>query len=88
MLRVEKYHNPGEMLCEVIYAYAFVFIEHTCHPLQILETALMCQNGFLDASRAAATSSLVLTGLDKLILGVNPRSGRADHALNVAKFVG
>ena len=48
----------------------------------------MCQNGFLDASRAAATSSLVLTGLDKLILGVNPRSGRADHGLNVAKFVG
>ena len=56
--------------------------------MQILETALMCQNGFLDASRAAAASSLVLTGLDKLILGVNPRSGRADHALNVAKFVG
>ena len=56
--------------------------------MQILETALMCQTGFLDASRAASASSLVLTGLDKLLLGVNPRSGRADHALNVAKFVG
>ena len=48
----------------------------------------MTQSGFLDASRAAAASSLVLTGLDKLLLGVNPRSGCADHALNIAKFVG
>ena len=76
------------MLCATLFAYACVLSGCNRLPLQILETALMCQNGFLDASRAAAASSLVLTGLDKLVLGVNPRSGRADHALNVAKFVG
>jgi nuclear pore complex protein Nup205 len=54
--------------------------------LQILETALFCQSAFLDAARAANTS-IVLTGLDRLLLGVNHRSGRPDHVLNVAKFV-
>jgi len=28
---------------------------------------------------------LLLTGLSKLLLGVNPRSGKPDHLLNVAK---
>ncbi len=40
----------------------------------------------MDAARAS-NSPLVLTSLDQLLLGVNNRSGRADHALNVAKFV-
>ena len=54
--------------------------------LQILDSALSKQASFMEAARAANTSTL-LTSLDQLLLGVNPRSGRADHMLNITKFV-
>ncbi len=54
--------------------------------LQILDLGLGQQSVFLDAAKTANTS-LLLTPLDQLLQGVNPRSGRPDHMLNVCKFV-
>ena len=62
-------------------------LEQSCLlSLQILDGALTKQGAFLEAARTANTSTL-LTPLDQLLLGVNPRSGRADHMLNVTKFI-
>lgn len=54
--------------------------------LRLLFTALRLSDDFISAGRAAG-ASLVLTALSKLLLGINPRSGRADHMLNVARYV-
>lgn len=54
--------------------------------LQLLDSALGLQQKFLD-SCGAAKSSLLLTGLNKLLLGVNPCTGKSDHTLNIAKLV-
>lgn len=56
----------------------------TC--LEILEIAMDKQFSFLECARDANTS-ILLSPLDHLLLGVNPRSGKPDHMLNVAKFV-
>lgn len=56
------------------------------HCLNILERALQIQNLFIDAHHAA-NSSVWLGRLNKLLLGVNARTGKADHMLNVTKFV-
>lgn len=56
------------------------------YALNIIEMALMKQDAFFDA-HFAANSSLLLSGLNKLILDVNPRTGKSDHMLNIAKMV-
>lgn len=56
------------------------------HGLHILERSLQLQDLFFDA-HYAANCSVLLAGLNKLLLGVNARTGRADHMLNVTKFV-
>jgi len=54
--------------------------------LQLLQTGLQVGNSFLSAGRAAG-ASVVLTSLPLLLLGMNPRTGRPDHMLNIAKFI-
>ncbi len=54
--------------------------------LRLLDMALGLERDFMEAARVANTTVL-LTALSQLLQGVNPRSGRADHMLNVAKFV-
>ncbi len=54
--------------------------------LRLLDTALGLERSFMEAARVANTP-LLLTALSQLLQGVNPRSGRPDHMLNVAKFV-
>ena len=54
--------------------------------LKLLQTGLKLSESFINAGRTAGAST-VLTSLAKLVLGVNPRSGRADHVLNITKFV-
>lgn len=56
------------------------------HALRIVELTLAQQELFFDA-HYAANCSILLSGLNKLLLGVNPRSGRPDHILNITKFV-
>lgn len=56
------------------------------HCLKILERALRIQERFHKLLTSSG-SSLLLTHLSKLLLGVNPRSGGPDHLLHVAKHV-
>jgi nuclear pore complex protein Nup205 len=58
----------------------------TLKAVNILEMALSKQDQFFEA-HFASNSSLLLSGLNKLILDINPRSGRNDHMLNIAKLV-
>lgn len=54
--------------------------------LNIIEKALAQQDIFFDA-HFAANCSILLAGINKLLLGVNYRSGKPDHMLNIVKFV-
>jgi nuclear pore complex protein Nup205 len=52
--------------------------------LDLLDRALAHQQKFFTFVSNSGCS-LLLAGLNKLLLGVNPRSGKPDHLLNVAK---
>ncbi|XP_070506318.1 nuclear pore complex protein Nup205 [Chironomus tepperi] len=54
--------------------------------LSIITMGLEKQHVFFDA-HFAANSPILLTGCSKLLLDVNPRSGRSDHMLNIIKMV-
>jgi nuclear pore complex protein Nup205 len=54
--------------------------------LNIIAKCLTDQDAFFDA-HFTSSSSILLSGLNKLLLGVNARSGMADHMLNITKFV-
>lgn len=54
--------------------------------LQIIELALSNQDLFFDA-HSVANCSILLSGLNKILLDVNPNTGRPDHVLNITKFV-
>lgn len=54
--------------------------------LKLLDTALRLQHRFLSALSVAG-SSLLLTGLNKLLLGINSRTNKPDHMLHIAKYV-
>lgn len=54
--------------------------------LKLLNSALKLSEDFITAGRNAG-ASVVMTSLSKLMLGINPRSGRADHMLNVSRYV-
>uniref|UniRef100_A0A336MB53 CSON014651 protein n=1 Tax=Culicoides sonorensis TaxID=179676 RepID=A0A336MB53_CULSO len=60
--------------------------EASKYALNILERALHQQEVFFEA-HFTSNCSILLSGLNKLLLGVNPRSGKPDHLLNVTKFV-
>ncbi|XP_019530030.3 nuclear pore complex protein Nup205 [Aedes albopictus] len=62
-------------------------LESTCLlALQIIERALETQEDFFNA-HFAANCSILLAGANKLLLGMNPRTGKADHMLNIVRFV-
>ncbi|XP_013384593.1 nuclear pore complex protein Nup205 [Lingula anatina] len=54
--------------------------------LKMMESTLEKQSQFFDVLRDSGTS-LIVSPLDKLLMGINPRSGVADHLVNVTKFV-
>ncbi|KAL0280136.1 UNVERIFIED_CONTAM: hypothetical protein PYX00_001520 [Menopon gallinae] len=54
--------------------------------LELIDTALTLQPKFLSLVTNAGVS-LLLVGLSKLLLGVNPRTSKTDHMLNITKFV-
>ncbi|XP_040581995.1 nuclear pore complex protein Nup205 [Lepeophtheirus salmonis] len=62
-------------------------LEESClYSLEILHAGLAVQESVLEAARSSNTS-LMLTALDKLLLGINPRSGRPDHTLNICRYI-
>jgi len=54
--------------------------------LKILERGLELQPKMLEVARTCGTRR-ILNPLDKLLFGLNPRSGKPDHMFNVVKFV-
>lgn len=56
------------------------------YALNIIQMSMSKQDLFFDA-HFAANSSILLSGLNKLMLDVNPRSGKSDHMLNITKMV-
>lgn len=52
--------------------------------LQLLDCGLRLQQRYLLAL-SQASSSLLLTPLNKLLLGINSTTGKPDHLLNIAK---
>ena len=54
--------------------------------LALLDTSLGLSEAFISCGRTAGAST-VLTSLPQLLLGLNPRSGKPDHLLNMARFV-
>ena len=55
--------------------------------LQILRRTMILQPDVLKASREAQTCNVIFSGLDKLLFGINPRTGKADHITTIAKFI-
>uniref|UniRef100_T1JB70 Partial AB-hydrolase lipase domain-containing protein n=1 Tax=Strigamia maritima TaxID=126957 RepID=T1JB70_STRMM len=53
--------------------------------LKLISTVLEKQSKFLDLLREFG-SSLLVSSIDKLLLMINPRSGRADYIVCIAKF--
>jgi nuclear pore complex protein Nup205 len=47
---------------------------------------LKLSDDFITCGRTAG-ASVVLTAISKLLLGINPRSGKPDHMLNIARYV-
>lgn len=56
------------------------------YSLNIIERSLSQQDRFFDA-HFEAKCSILLSGLNKLLLGINYRSGKPDHMLNIIKYV-
>lgn len=56
------------------------------YSLRMLEHGLAIQQQFLSLL-SSGNSSLLLPGLNRLILGINPVTSKPDHLLNVAKLV-
>jgi len=56
--------------------------------LQLLGATLECQDEFIDQLRRTRQQLIFIHPLHHLLLGGNPRSGKADHMLNIARSVG
>lgn len=54
--------------------------------LNIIESTISQQDLFFDA-HFVANCSILLSGINKLLLGINYRSGKPDHMLNIVKYV-
>lgn len=54
--------------------------------LNIIDRSLSQQDRFFEA-HFESKCSILLSGLNKLLLGVNYRSGKPDHMLNIVKYV-
>lgn len=63
-------------------------LEHcTLYCLKILEQSLKLQYEYMTLLNTANLSNKILAGISRLLLGVNPRTGKPDHMINVAKYI-
>ncbi|KAL7301129.1 hypothetical protein TKK_0006105 [Trichogramma kaykai] len=59
----------------------------TLRALEVLEYGLKSQHQFMLQISALSTSNQIITGLSRLLLGVNQRTGQPDHMVNITKYV-
>ena len=52
--------------------------------LQLVQFALEKQDAFIDLVRLQGSGVMVST-MDELLMAINPRTGDADHLVNIAK---
>ncbi|XP_012279262.1 nuclear pore complex protein Nup205 isoform X2 [Orussus abietinus] len=55
--------------------------------LEVLDRCLKVQHRYMAQLAEATTATKISTGLSRLLLGVNPRTGKPDHMINVAKYI-
>ncbi|XP_011495942.1 PREDICTED: nuclear pore complex protein Nup205 [Ceratosolen solmsi marchali] len=60
--------------------------ESTLYCLEILEHCLKTQHLYM-LQLGLSSSNKISTGLSRLLLGVNHRTGKPDHMINVAKYI-
>ncbi|XP_017055499.1 nuclear pore complex protein Nup205 [Drosophila ficusphila] len=60
--------------------------ECSLYALLLLEAALAKQNVFFE-THSAANCPIMLSGLNRMLLDLNPRTRKPDHVLNIVKFV-
>lgn len=64
------------------------YLESCClYCLEILERGLKMQNNYMAQLAAIPSVNKLMTGLSRLLLGVNPRTGKPDHMINIVKYV-
>lgn len=62
--------------------------ESTLNCLKLLDLVLDKQDLFTDLLRnQGMTTTILATPLDRLLMGINPRSRKADHLVNIAQWV-
>ncbi|KAJ8314739.1 hypothetical protein KUTeg_006889 [Tegillarca granosa] len=54
--------------------------------LNMIQYTLEKEDRFIDACRETG-ASIMVSSMDRLLLGINPRSGKADHLVNIAKYI-
>ncbi|ALC49201.1 CG11943 [Drosophila busckii] len=75
--RLDDYNQfHGKALLEECALYA----------LLLLEVALAKQNAFFEA-HSSGNCSIMLTGLNRMLLDLNPRTHSPDYVINITKFV-
>lgn len=55
--------------------------------LKLLENALAREQEFLDLLRRYSTKNVIVSPLHQLLLGINPRTRKADYMVTIAKYV-
>jgi len=57
------------------------------HCLDILDRGLKMQNNYMAQLTVIPSMNKIITGLSRLLLGVNPRTGKPDHMINIVKYI-
>lgn len=52
--------------------------------LNMIQYTIEKEDRFIDACRETG-ASIMVSSMDRLLLGINPRSGKADHLVNITK---
>ncbi|XP_001354955.4 nuclear pore complex protein Nup205 [Drosophila pseudoobscura] len=60
--------------------------ECALYALLLLEVAVAKQNAFFEA-HSSANSPILMSGLDRMLLDINPRTRRPDYVVKIIKFV-
>lgn len=55
--------------------------------MKMIEAALQKEDEFLATLRQSPAHSVIVTPIPELLLGINPRSRKADHLVNIARSV-
>lgn len=58
----------------------------TLHCLKMVETVMLKQGDFVRATQELNAATMVAP-LDKLLMNINPRSGKPDHLVNISRCV-